>query len=65
MILRHHSKRFFFPELAVAQSRDGSGIPGIACQVVSAESFHRENPAGMKHLAARRMLPSLRPAIES
>src|SRR4029077_11357988 len=34
---------------AISQTRDGSGIPGIACQVVPAEPFHSENPASSKN----------------
>ena len=49
-IPHHQCEGFFFPVLAIPQSRDGSGIPGIACQVVPAESFHRENPASTKNL---------------
>ncbi len=44
-IPHHQSERFFFPVFAIPQSRDGNGIPGIACQVVPAESLYaRESP---------------------
>ena len=57
---RHQRKRFFFAIFAISQSRDGCGIPSIAGQVISAESFDRENLAGTQAIsAAWRMLSSL------
>ena len=47
-ILRHHRKGFFFSIFAIAQRRHGSGIPGIARQVISAQAFDGENFPGSK-----------------
>src|SRR5580704_18245654 len=48
-IPHHQGEGFFFPILAISQSLDGCGIPGIACQVVSTQTFYSQNPPGAKN----------------
>ena len=42
-ILHHDGERFLLAILPLAQRTDSGDIPGIAGQVIAAESFHRDN----------------------